>query len=136
MMGTEIRTLRILADRGGEEPPRFAAQELARCLERMRRVCVPVEEVEFPISAGVDWRVAWMRARRSSAGSSLGSWGTSSLRKALASMDWSSDSFDVSAHSMLNAILSVQFNSPEAALRVSRCSARGAIGNRRVLILP
>ena len=51
MMGTEIRTLRILADRGGEEPPRFAAQELARYLERMCRVCVPVEEVEFPISA-------------------------------------------------------------------------------------
>ena len=53
MMGTEIRTRRILADRGGEEPTRFAAQELSRYLERMCRVCVPVEEVEFPISAGV-----------------------------------------------------------------------------------
>ena len=52
-MGTEIRTLRILADRGGEEPPRFAAQELTRYLVRMRRVCVIVEEVFGGFVVGV-----------------------------------------------------------------------------------
>jgi hypothetical protein len=32
--------------------------------------------------------ILWMRSKRAEAGSSLGSWGTSSPRKALAKMDW------------------------------------------------
>ncbi len=69
-----------------------------------------------------------MRSRRTDAGSSSGSWGTRSPRKALARIDWSrkskSSSEDVNKVSTLDRAVKKEF----ILLTISFCSFSGAMG--------
>ncbi|MBN1322595.1 MAG: hypothetical protein JW986_01155 [Methanotrichaceae archaeon] len=73
---------------------------------------------------------ALIRSRRAEAGSSLGSWGASSPRKAFFRMDWRSLAARFRLASMAASVFSATERRRSISDTISRCSGVGVIGIR------